>query len=180
MTAISRGRAFWLVAGAFAITMFGTTMPSPLYPEYEARFGFGSLDVTIVYACYAVGVLAALLAFGSSSDLVGRRPVLLGGLGAAATSAVVFLIVSELHSGGLAVLLVGRVLSGLSAGAFTGTATATLSDFSPGNALRASIVAAMANIGGLGLGPLVSGALARYIDHPLQSPFMLDLVLLAV
>src|SRR5205085_1829790 len=49
-------------AYAFFVTMLGTTLPTPLYPSYEARFGFSGLIVTVVFATYAVGVLAALLA----------------------------------------------------------------------------------------------------------------------
>jgi hypothetical protein len=58
---VSRPVAFWLVAFAFAVTMFATTLPSPLYPAYEARFRFGSLMVTVIYAVFASGVLGALL-----------------------------------------------------------------------------------------------------------------------
>ena len=172
--------AFWLTAAAFTITMLGTTLPTPLYPAYEARFSFGPLVVTVVFATYAVGVLAALLGFGRASDTIGRRPSLLLGLSASAVSAVVFLVAGQVNSGGLALLLVGRFLSGLSAGVFTGTATATLADFAgKEHTLRGSLVAAVANIGGLGLGPLLAGALARYVSRPLATCFVVDLVLVA-
>jgi MFS family permease len=178
---LGRPVAFTVTAYAFAATMLGTTLPTPLYPAYEQRFGFGPFTVTVVFATYAVGVLAALLAFGRASDTVGRRPVLLAGLAVAALSSGCFLVAGGLHHGGLAVLLVGRLLSGLSAGTFTGTATATLADLAgPDGALRASLTAAVATIGGLGLGPLVGGLLARYVGAPLRFCFALHLVLLAM
>jgi MFS family permease len=178
---VSTGRAFWLVAFAFLVTMLGTTLPTPLYPGYEARFGFGPLTVTVVFAMYAVGVLAALLLVGRASDTVGRRPVLMAGLLVAALSSALFLVISGLQSGGVLWLLVARLLSGLSAGIFTGTATATLADFGrPGRPLRSSLVAAVANIGGLGLGPLTAGILARWVAAPLRTCFVLHLILLAV
>ncbi len=179
---VSRDVAFGFTAFAFVATMIGTTMPTPLYPAYETQLGFGALTVTIVFATYAVGVLSALLGFGRASDTIGRRPTLLGGLAAAALSSVVFLIASPVHdhAGGLALLLVGRLLSGLSAGVFTGTATATLTDYGGDHQVRASLVAAVANIGGLGLGPLVSGALARYVALPLATPFLVHLALVAI
>jgi MFS family permease len=173
--------AFWLVAYAFAVTMLGTTLPTPLYPTYERLYGFGPLTETVVFATYAVGVLVALLGFGSASDTVGRRPVLLAGLTVAALSSVTFLVAGGPHAYGLSLLLVGRFLSGLSAGIFTGTATAALADFAaPGRQLRASLIAAVANIGGLGLGPLIGGLLARYAGRPLQTCFLLHLGLLVV
>lgn len=179
--AVGTRATFWLVAYAFAATMIGTTLPTPLYPAYEEVFGFGSVTVTVVFATYAVGVLAALLAIGRASDTLGRRPVLVAGLIASTLSAVVFLIVGGLESGGLPLLLIGRVLSGLSAGIFTGTATATLLDFAkPGRQLQASVTAAVVSIGGLGLGPLLSGLLARYVGLPLRTCFIVDLGLLAL
>ena len=174
--------AFAVTAFAFVATMLGTTLPTPLYPAYQKQLGFGALTVTIVFATYAVGVLAALLAFGRASDTVGRRPTLLAGLAAAVLSSIVFLIAAPVHAhaGGLLLLLVGRFLSGLSAGVFTGTATAALTDFAGPHTTRATVVAAVANIGGLGLGPLVAGALAKHATRPLTTPYAVHLVLLVL
>lgn len=159
--------------------MVGTTLPTPLYPSYEQRFNFDALVVTIVYAVYAVGVLIALILLGRASDVVGRKRILLPGIAVSALSSVVFLVVGGLHTGGETMLFVGRVLSGLSAGIFTGTATATLADLAgEGRSLRATLVAATANIGGLGLGPLTGGLLAKYVDWPLRTPFLVHLGLL--
>jgi MFS family permease len=73
------------------------------------------------------------------------------------------------------------VLSGLSAGIFTGTATATLADLAgPDRQRRASVIAAVANIGGLGLGPLISGLLASYVGWPLRTSYLVHLVLLVL
>lgn len=182
MARSSYALAFIATAYAFVATMLGTTVPTPLYPRYQQQLGFGALTVTIVFATYAVGVLAALLAFGRASDTVGRRPMLLGGLAAALLSSVVFLVAAPVHdhAGGLSLLLVGRFLSGLSAGVFTGTATAALTDFAGEHTTRATVVAAVANIGGLGLGPLVAGALAKAAPHPLTTPYAVHLVLIGL
>jgi len=168
--------AFWLVGFAFAVVMLGTTLPTPLYPIYRAELGFSELLVTVIFAVYALGVIAGLLLFGGLSDTIGRRRVLLPGLGLAAASAVAFLLAH-----GLGPILAGRVLSGLSAGMFTGTATAALVDLVAterrGFATR---VAVAANLGGLGLGTLLSGLLAQYAPSPLLLPFWTHLALLAV
>jgi MFS family permease len=161
-------------AYAFFVTMLGTTLPTPLYPIYEARFGFSELIVTVVYATYAIGVFIALLLLGQSSDEVGRRPVLFVGLAFAAASSIVFLLASALGP-----LLVGRVLSGLSAGIFTGTATAALVDFAPEEAPgRGTLIATVVNIGGLGTGPLLAGLLAQFAPDALRLPYAVHLGLL--
>jgi MFS family permease len=174
----SRPVAFWLVAVAFAVTMFGTTLPTPLYVLYQEDLGFPEGILTVIFAVYAAGVLAALLLFGRASDQLGRRRMLLVGLACAALSTAAFLL-----DHGVALLIVGRVLSGLSAGIFTGTATAALVDLAgAGQGRRATLVATTSNIGALGLGPLVAGVLAQFAPRPLRLPFWVDLavVLLAI
>ncbi len=173
---VSRPVAFWLVTFAFAVTMFATTLPSPLYPAYEARFGFGSLMVTVIYAVFASGVLGALLLIGRASDTFGRKRILLPGLVLAALSSTVFLIAGATHSGGIVLLMVARILSGVSAGIFIGTATATLADLAPlGRGAWAALIAALANLGGTGMGPLIGGLFARWVALPLQAVFILHL-----
>src|SRR3954465_3416109 len=172
--AASRDVGFGLVAYAFLVTMVGTTLPTPLYPLFEQRYSFGELTVTVVFAVYAFGVIAGLLAFGNLSGGRGRKPVLLLGLVFSAISALLFVF-----AGALVPIYAGRVVSGLSAGIFTGTATAALVDLAPGGRRRlASFVAVIVNLGGLGVGTLLAGLLADYARSPLRLPFVVDLVLL--
>ena len=164
---VSRNTGFGLVAYAFLVTMIGTTLPTPLYPLFERRYSFGELMVTVIFAVYAFGVIAGLLAFGDVSDELGRKPVLMVGLAFSAASAFLFIFASSLVP-----IFAGRVLSGFSAGIFTGTATAMLVDLAPGGRRRlASFVAVIVNLGGLGLGTLLAGLLADYCSSPLRLPF---------
>jgi MFS family permease len=166
--------AFTFVAYAFLATMTGTTLPTPLYPIYESRMDFSGLIVTLVFATYAVGVIVGLLVFGRLSDQVGRRGVLLPGLVAALVSSMIFLFAT-----GVGALFAGRLVSGLSAGTFTGTATATLLDLAPPHRRsRAGLIAAAVNLGGLGLGPLLAGILAQYAPAPLRLSYLVHAVLL--
>ncbi|MGI5461194.1 MFS transporter [Streptomyces sp. CA-249302] len=173
---MSRGTAFWLVALAFTVVMLGTTLPTPLYVLYQHRLGFSTLMSTVIFAVYAVGVVTALVLFGRVSDVLGRRRTLLPGLACAVLSSLVFLTADNLP-----LLLTGRVLSGLSAGIFTGTATAALVDLADEDAgERATLAATVANMGGLGAGPLLSGLLAQLAPDPLHLPYEVHLGLLAV
>ncbi|WP_326549131.1 MFS transporter [Mycolicibacterium sp. ND9-15] len=153
--------------------MFGTTMPTPMYALYGEQMNFSVVITTVIYAAYAGGVLFALLAFGRWSDVIGRRPLLLGGVAAALISAGVFLAADSLP-----LLLVGRVFSGLSAGVFTGTATAAVIEAAPPHwRTRAAAVATVANVGGLGAGPMVAGLLVEYAPQPLHLSFVVHIVL---
>ena len=167
---------FLLAVFAFFVAMLGTTLPTPLYPLFEQRYAFGPLLVTVIFAIYAFGVIAGLILFGNLSDQLGRKPVLLLGLAFSAASAVLFLLASS-----LAPIYVARVVSGLSAGIFTGTATAYVIDLAPrGRRRLASFVAVFANLGGLGAGTLLSGLLGQWAPHPLRTPFAFSLGLVVL
>ncbi|BBX92095.1 MFS transporter [Mycolicibacterium boenickei] len=162
-----------LLAYAFAVIMAGTTLPTPMYALYATTMGFTVLTTTMIYAAYAGGVLAALVVFGRWSDAVGRRPVLLAGVALAIASAATFLIADTVPA-----LVVARVLSGLSAGIFTGTATAAIIESAPPKwRNRAAATATIANIGGLGAGPLLAGVLVQYCPAPLHLAFVIHIVL---
>lgn len=173
MTTRTRRFSFALLAYAFAAMMAGTTLPTPLYALYSQRMHFEVLTTTVIYSSYAGGVLVALLVFGRWSDAVGRRPMLLAGTACALASAAVFLVADSVP-----VLLVGRVLSGLSAGLFTGTGTAAIIEAAPQSWRdRAPAVATVANIGGLGAGPVLAGVLAQYAPSPLHLTFVVHIAL---
>ncbi|MET0897284.1 MAG: MFS transporter [Mycobacterium sp.] len=169
---------FALLTYALTVVMLGATLPTPMYELYGEEMNFSVLTTTVIFATYAGAVLSALLVFGRWSDVIGRRPMLLAGAVLAIASSVVFLAADSVP-----VLLIGRVLSGLSAGIFTGTATAAIIEAaSPTWRTRAAAVATIANLGGLGLGPLVAGILVEYAPAPLDLSFALHagLVVLAV
>jgi MFS family permease len=162
-----------LLAYAFAVIMAGTTLPTPMYALYATTMHFTVLTTTMIYAAYAGGVLAALVVFGRWSDAIGRRPVLLGGVVVAVASAAMFLLADTVLD-----LVAARVLSGLSAGVFTGTATAAIIEAAPPKwRTAAPAIATIANIGGLGAGPLLAGVLVQYCPAPLQLAFVMHIVL---
>ena len=174
--AAPRQVAFWLLALVLAVTMLGTTLPTPLYVIYQDRWHFSAAMVTVTFAVYAAAVIVTLLLAGRSSDQAGRRPVLAAALGASALSTITFILAPD-----VAALIAARIVSGLSAGLMTGTATAALTELIPASDhRRASLVATAANMGGLGLGPLVAGLLAQYAPHPTTLVFEVYLAVLAV
>jgi MFS family permease len=174
------GAGFWTIAGVFVAAMAFSTVPTPLYPLYQFRDGFSTFTVTIVFAVYAVGVLASLLLAGHISDWLGRKKVTASALALELIAGALFLAAPALP-----VLIIARLVTGLGVGMLTATATAYLQELHsahrPGaSARRFEMVSTAANIGGLGLGPLVAGLLAQYLDAPLRLPYAVFGVLLVL
>jgi MFS transporter len=166
------GVAFWVVAAAFLLNMAFSAVPTPLYVLYQARDHFSAIVVTIVYAVYAVGVIASLFLAGHISDWAGRKRVLVVALFVNVASALLFVFFPS-----LAGLIVARVVSGISVGLTTATATAYLAELHLGarpdaNGTRPQMVATAANLGGIGIGPLVAGLLAQFAPDPLRLPYV--------
>src|SRR6478735_7955931 len=162
---------FWAVAGAYLGVMAFSTLPSPLYGLYQARDGFSTFTITLIYGAYAIGVVAALIGAGHVSDWYGRRRILLPAIATSVLSAALFLLWKDLPG-----LLAARIVNGLSVGVVTATATAWLSELHAvghpdAGPRRSQIVAAAVNLGGLGLGPLIAGALADWTSAPLVLPY---------
>jgi MFS family permease len=169
---------FWVIAAAFLITMAFSTIPTPLYAIYQHRDGFPTYVITVIFASYAVGVMASLYLAGHVSDWLGRRRVALVAVLAEALSAAIFLIWSAVPG-----LLVARFICGVGVGVLTATATAHLSELRqvarPGeDPSRSALISSMVNLGGLAFGPLIGGLLAQYVSAPLQRPYEIFLVLL--
>ncbi len=169
-------RGFWVVAIAFTIGMAFSTVPTPLYGLYQRRDGFSTAVITVIFACYAVGVLISLFFAGHVSDWLGRRRMLVAGLLVESVSAVMFLVWTSLPG-----LLAARVVCGVGVGLITATATAHLGELQgvarpDEGRTRSDMVATAANLGGLSLGPLIAGVLAQFVLRPLEVPYWVFLV----
>src|SRR5262245_20067790 len=165
--ALPRAAAFWLVTGTTATLLAASSAPSPLYPVYQAEFGFSALTLTAIFAVYVLALLLSLLTVGRLSDFLGRRPVLAVALLVEAGAMAIFL---DAHS--VTALFVARIVQGLATGAAIGVVGAYLLDLQPANGSRlGSLVNGAAATGGLGLGAIASGVLIQYGPQPTRLIF---------
>jgi MFS family permease len=167
--ALPRTVSFWLLAGLLVLLLAAASAPSPLYPVYQASWKFSPLTLTVVYAVYAFGALAALLVTGRLSDHVGRRPVVVLGLLILIVAMFVFVAAQ-----GVEALLVARALQGVGTGIATAAVSAWLLDLQPpGGGQLGGLVGGVAPMAGLAAGAFASGLLVQYAPDPLHLVFWL-------
>ncbi len=164
--------ALVIVATELGVVFVGAILPTPLYPLFRHAFGFSQVMLTLIYAVYVLGNVAALLLFGRLSDQIGRRNVSLPAIGVGIVSALAFAFAA-----GTPGLFAARALSGFSTGLASGTATAWIAELYDDRG-TASRIAAGANFFGCAAGPLLGGGLAQFAPEPLRLPFFIYLVLL--
>ena len=168
--------SFAIIGATFALLTTGGTIPVPLYTLWGDAFGFGAETTTWVFAAYVFGTLLALIFFGGLSDQIGRRPLAISALILTIVSTAFFLLAANVP-----MLLAGRFLSGLGVGLITSAATAALAELYRGeNKAFPSMISTAANMGGLGLGPLLAGVLAQYAPAPTTLVFAVFMSLVIV
>src|SRR5882757_1427752 len=158
---LPRAAAFWLMAGVFVLLFFAAAAPSPLYGVYQAQWRFSAITLTAVFAVYALALLVTLLVFGSLSDYVGRRRVILASLAMAAGACGLFVAAD-----GVGLLFAARALQGAAVGTATGALGAALIDLQPEGSAIAPVVTIAAGQLGLAAGGLGTSALVQYGPAP--------------
>jgi predicted MFS family arabinose efflux permease len=161
--------AFALLTSMLVSLLASSSAPTPLYAIYQARWGFSAVTITVIFGVYAVAVLASLLVFGSLSDHVGRRPILLAALVIQAGVMLLFATAS-----GLSLLLVARVAQGLATGAAVGAIGAGLVDLHSGRGPVANAAGAMA---GTASGALGSALLVQLLPAPTELVYLVLMVI---
>ena len=160
--ALPRPVSFWVTAAMLVLFLYAAAAPTPLYRVYQAKWGFSAATLTAVFAIYVLFVLAALLVFGSLSDHIGRRPVILAAIAVDVAACVLFLVA---HGPGL--LFAARALEGIAVGAMSNTLGAVLLDLRPRGSL-APLLSSNAPNAGLALGVLLTAVLVQYGPAPTQ------------
>jgi MFS family permease len=147
-----------LLASLVVSFLAASAVPTPLYPVYQAEWGFSPITTTVVFGVYAVAVLLGLLVLGRISDHVGRRPVLLAGLLGQVVSMVVFATAA-----GVPELMVARVVQGIATGAALGAVGAGLLDL---DRARGTVANAVAPGLGTASGALASSLVVQLLPAP--------------
>ncbi|HEY0246661.1 MAG TPA: MFS transporter [Gryllotalpicola sp.] len=171
---LPRGVAFVAAAVGFAALYLAAGAPTPLFVVFQQQWGFPEWELTVAFASYAIGLLAALLVVGSLSDHLGRRPVLIVSLLVELAAMLMFVFAP-----GIGWVIAARTVQGIATGAATSAFTAFISEAAPERLRRlGGVVSAIAPAGGLGLGALFAGVAVQFSARPAVIVFIALAVLM--
>ncbi|MFT3835625.1 MAG: MFS transporter [Myxococcaceae bacterium] len=162
---LTPGLAFALQISMVISFLAGSSAPTPLYPTYQAAWGFSPVMLTVVFGTYAVSVLGALLVLGTLSDHVGRRPVLLVAAVLQAATMVLYVTATGVEG-----LIAARILQGISTGAAAAAVGAGLLDL---DREKGALANALSPPIGTASGSLGAGLVVQFLPAPTQLVFAL-------
>jgi len=165
-------RTAWIVTAIFILSNAAT----PLYSFWQQSLGFASGVLTVIFACYIIGLLLTLTVAGQLSDHYGRKALLLPCVGLAIIAAILF---DQAHS--IGVLMLARFLTGVSVGLVVSGGMANVVEHAqPHRKHFASLMASVAMVAGAGTGPLLAGIVAQYLPNPIHTVFRAEIAILCV
>lgn len=146
-----------------------SSAPTPIYRLYQEKLGLSPATVTLIFAIYVFGMVAAFLTVGRLSDFVGRRPMILGALVVNLLALAVFLEASRASD-----LAIARLLQGIATGVAITSLGATILDTQPRYGATLNGVTAFI---GLTAGSLLAGALIAWAPLPTKLVYAVLLVI---
>jgi len=153
------------------VDVFALTLVIPLLAIYAERFGATPLEATLLVSVFAVCQLISGPILGRTSDRIGRKPMLL--LSQAGTLVGLLVMAS---AGSLAMLFLGRVIDGCTAGNLSLAQAYIADNTAPERRARSFALIGIAFGLGFFLGPSVTGYLSQY---GLRAPFFAAAVMSA-
>ena len=159
-------RNLYILFFVLFVVMLGYGMITPLLPFYIEELGAGGAEMGLLVASYAVMRMICGPVWGSLSDRIGRKPILLIGILGYAVTMLWFGLATKLW-----MLFAARILAGILSSATAPTTMAFVSDSTPENERGGGMgmLSAASGVGAI-LGPVLGGLLG---DKTIAVPFFI-------
>jgi DHA1 family multidrug resistance protein-like MFS transporter len=176
----SKRRNLYILTFTLFVVMLGYGIVIPILPFYIEEMNAGGTELGLLMASYAVMRLICGPVWGSLSDRLGRKPILLIGISGYVVTMFWFGLATQLW-----MLFAARILSGILSSATAPTTLAYIGDSTPEKERGGGmgLLGAASGIGTI-FGPVLGGFLA---DASLATPFfvaaalaLLSLILTAI
>ena len=156
--AASNRRQLLILAFTLVVVTLGFGLVMPIIPFYMELLGAGGTELGLLVASYAVMRLIFGPIWGSLSDRVGRKPILMIGVLGYGITMIGFGLATKLW-----MMFAARILAGILSSATAPTTMAYISD-STSEEERGGGMGMLGAAGGLGaiFGPALGGLLAEY------------------
>ncbi len=154
-SALSHLSFFALMAVLF-LTFLDNTVVSPVLTNVQSELHAGVPQLQWVVGAYALAFASLMLVSGSLGDLLGRKPVMLVGVGVFIAGSIVSALAKD-----PTVLITGRVIMGVGAAGSEPGTLSMIRHVYPERQRRARALGAWAAVSGLALaaGPVIGGVL---------------------
>lgn len=166
-----RSRYFWrLVALALAMLLpsLGTSIAHVALPSFQTAFAASFSEVQWVVLSYLLAVTTLIVGVGRLGDMIGRRRLLLGGIGIFALASAGAVIAPSLW-----VLIAARAVQGLGAAIMMALTVASVGDVVPKERTGSAMgLLGTVSAAGTALGPSLGGALLSWSSWPAIFAFM--------
>ena len=166
MTAFpEQGHTFWRLAAlalAMLLPSLGTSIANVALPSLQIAFAASFSEVQWVVLSYLLAVTTLIVGVGRLGDLLGRRRLLLGGIGLFAIASAAAALAPSLW-----VLVVARALQGLGAAIMMALTVASVGDVVP-KERAGSAMGLLGTVSAIGtaLGPSLGGAVLSVTGWP--------------
>lgn len=151
-----------LLASLAMIGPFSIDTYLPAFPAMAQSFQVGALEIQQTLTAYLVPFAVMMLSHGAIADALGRRRVILVGLAVYALASLICVFAPSLE-----VLLLGRALQGMSAGAGMVVGRAVVRDLHDGPAAQRLMAhISMTFAIGPAIAPILGGWLHKVFDWP--------------
>lgn len=155
-----------------ATFMAASTTPTPLNHRYQEHWHLAPVLLTVMFGIYALSLLCGLLTFGSISDYLGRRPVILAAIAGNAVAMILFAT-----AGGVVDLIIARMVQGLATGIAVSTLSATILD---ADRIRGPLINSVTPFVGMMFGAVGSSVVVTCLPAPEQTVYVILLAIFVV